>query len=151
VNTSSPEPEPAEPPATADTMLNIEPPVDTSSTDSLSDSLGTADTSSSVRPAATALSAAAADSTAKAAQAAPDSGTRVRLEALTDSVWLRVLPAGARESSRYLRLEKPVDYTHHDAITFITRKGGIVRVTTGDRETVPTERRFKVDGSQITE
>jgi cytoskeletal protein RodZ len=145
VNTSSPEPEPAAPPAQADTLLNIEPQPDTALADTLADSLAVVDS-------VDALSPAPAATTSKMPEPAVENPeTRVRIVALTDSVWLRVLPAGARESSRYLRLDRPVDFNHDDAITFITRKGGTVRVIAGDNEDLPSQRRFKVDGDQITE
>jgi len=147
VNTSSPEPEPEQPPVAADTLLEIEPPADTSLSDSLSDSLSISDT------AATATKT-VAPTEPKKEDVEPqeiDRETRVRVIALTDSVWLRVLPAGSRESSRYLRLDKPVDFNHDDAITFITRKGGSVRVISGDTDMVPAGRRFKVDGGQVAE
>lgn len=143
VNTSSPEPEPAPPAAPADTLLNIEPRLDSLPVDSLSDSLAVVDSASLEGP--------LAPPPAPPQDSAENLGTRVRIVALTDSVWLRILPAGARESSLYLRLDKAVDFNHDDAITFITRKGGVVRVVAGDNEDVPSQRRFKVDGDQITE
>ena len=42
-----------------------------------------------------------------------------------------VLPAGAREVSQYLRRNKSIEFTHGDAITFITRQGGTVQVLPG--------------------
>jgi len=149
VNTSSPEPEPETPAATEDTLLNLQPPADSTAADSLSDSLGVQD--SAAAAAAARDSSARADSVAKAKLEAAGAGTHVRVTALTDSVWLRVLPAGARESSRYLRLDKPMEFKHDESITFITRTGGTVRVLAGDNETVPAGRRFKVDGVEITE
>ena len=153
VNTSSPEPEPQTPVVTEDTLLNLEPLSDSTALDSLSDSLGVRDSSSAA--AAASDSIARADSVtkakAKAAAEAVSAGTHVRVTALTDSVWLRVLPAGARESSRYLRLDKPMEFKHDEAITFITRTGGTVRVLAGDNEKVPVQRRFKVVGNEITE
>lgn len=142
VNTSSPEPEPVAPAVPTDTLLNIEPPGDSLPADSLgaplTDSLAVTDTT-------------ATEGAAQEDFSAGNLETRVRIVALTDSVWLRILPAGARESSLYLRLDRAVDFNHDDVITFITRRGGMVRVIAGDNELVPSQRRFKVDGDQITE
>jgi len=77
--------------------------------------------------------------------------TFVRVLALRDSVLLRVLPAGERERTIFLRLNKPQDFTHDDAITFITKRSGIVRLFLKDSSMIPTERRFKVDGNQLVE
>jgi hypothetical protein len=76
--------------------------------------------------------------------------TRVRVLGLSDSVWLRVLPAGDREVSVFLRRNRPQDFQHEDAITFITRQGGAVRVFLGDTSVVPDKRRFKIDGAEIS-
>jgi hypothetical protein len=65
-------------------------------------------------------------------------------------VWIRVLPAGEREISQYLRTNRALEFTHGDAITFITRSSRTVRVFVGDTSIVPTRRRFKVDGDQVT-
>lgn len=142
VNTAAPGPEPEPAAAPADTLLNLDPGyesdpllVDTVSTDSL--------------PAAadTATTAAAAPMDEEPEEETPE--TRVTLEAVLDSVWIRILPAGEREISMYLYRGKPVDYNHADAVTFITRQGRTVRVTVGDRSFVPPRRRFKVDGAQV--
>jgi cytoskeletal protein RodZ len=137
VNTSSPETEPEAPPAATDTLLNLDPiPED----DSLpEDSLGVADTLSVAVP-------------PRGASVEEDEvrETRVRVTALVDSVWLRVLPAGSREVSQYLRLNRSLEFTHDDAITFITRLGRTVRVIVNDSAIIPVNRRFKVDGIQVT-
>jgi hypothetical protein len=130
VDNSAPEPEPVAPPETADTLLDINPLPD-------ADSLVVDDTLSAAAP----LPLEAEDAVRE---------TRVRVLALSDSVWLRVLPAGAREVSQYLRRNKPLDFNHDDAITFITRQGGSVRIFINDSSFVPSNRRFKVDGGQIT-
>jgi cytoskeletal protein RodZ len=141
VNTSSPEPEPEAPPAATDTMLNLDPVM---VTDSLpGDSLG-ADSLSTMLPPPVAADTAATVDEDEVRE------TRVRVTALADSVWLRVLPAGSREISQYVRLNKPLEFTHDDAITFITRQGRTVRVAVNDSTFVPTNRRFKVDGDQVT-
>jgi hypothetical protein len=129
--------------------LKIEPAYDSTLTDSLSDSLNVNDSATVSDTSARAGKPTTADSISKVT--AGNTQTRVRLVALSDSVWLRVLPAGSRESSRFLLLDKPADFNHNNAITFITRKGSSVRVTAGESEEIPTERRFKVDGDQITE
>ncbi len=143
VNTSSPEPEPVEPPVPADTLLNIAPPTDTGFAELSADSLS----ADSAAPTDIVL-AEQPDTTVDEAEPPQ---TNVRIIALSDSIWLRVLPAGERESSLYLRVDRPMDFTHEETITFITRKGGTVRVIAGDQERIPTGRRFKVDGDQITD
>jgi len=144
VNTSSPEPEPVEPPVPADTLLNIAPPLDTGHATLPGDSALVTDS-----VALPALDSVQADTNAGAEAEEPPQ-TNVRIIALSDSIWLRVLPAGTRESSLYLRVDRPVDFTHDETITFITRRGGTVRVIAGDQEEIPPGRRFKVDGDQIT-
>jgi transcriptional regulator with XRE-family HTH domain len=142
VNTSSPKPEPAPPPATGtDTLLKIDPvpEVDSLSIDSTGDSAF--DTS---RAPAVGVPAATAGEPEEIHE------TRVRVLGMGDSVWLRVLPAGSREVSMFLRRNKPRDFLHKDAITFITRQAGAVRVFLGDSSFVPDQRRFKVDGDQIS-
>ena len=143
VNTSAPEPEPEAPAAGADPLLNIDPVAGQDSL--LHDSLDLSDS-------AAVDSAAAASPAAAASAAAQDDEyeTRVKITALADSVWLRILPAGSREVSQYLRRNKPLEFTHGDAITFITRTGGSLRVHVGDSIVVPAGRRFKVDGNQVT-
>jgi transcriptional regulator with XRE-family HTH domain len=143
VNTSAPDSEPAAPAADTDTMLSIDPmmesdslsmlPPDSTGMDSIPDRRDT--------------STAAPGSREAAENAARE--TRVRVVALTDSVWLRILPAGERERSMFLRRNKPLELNHDDAITFITRQGGTVRLFVKDSSMIPTERRFKVDGNQI--
>jgi hypothetical protein len=147
VNTSAPDPRPAAPPETgSDPLLKIDP---VSAPDSLSgDTAG--------NPAAESVDSARAPTAAKtAAQAAAEDPvesheTRVRVLGLSDSVWLRVLPAGDREVSVFLRRNRPQDFQHEDAITFITRQGGAVRVFLGDTSVVPDKRRFKIDGAEIS-
>lgn len=131
VNTSSPEPEPAPAPATTDTLLQIDPLPDTLAADSATDS-------------------AAVPPPFEEEEEPEVRETRVRVLGLADSVWLRVLPAGEREVSLYLRRNRPQEFTHTDAITFITRQSGTVRVFLGDSSVVPDRRRFKVDGDQIS-
>lgn len=140
VNTSSPEPEPVAPAAPTDTLLNLDP---VSETDSLPEDSLALDSLSTTLPPPT-----AADTIAM--EEDEDRETRVSLTALTDSVWLRVLPAGSREVSQYLRVNRPLEFTHDDAITFITRQGRTVRVKVNDSTFVPANRRFKVDGDQVT-
>jgi cytoskeleton protein RodZ len=147
VNTSSPETEPAETPAAEDTLLDIDPVHENDSLPVMPDSTG-ADSLS--LPGDSGATVPAEAGQAKQEKAKAETGTHVRVEALSDSVWLRVLPAGARESSRYLRRGKSMEFSHDDAITFITRQGGAIRVFVGDSASVPAPRRFKVDGDQIT-
>ncbi len=135
VNTSSPDPEPAPVPAETDTLLKIDPLPDTLPADGASDTVDTV--------AAAVLPNSAEDDEPEVRE------TRVRILGLNDSVWLRVLPAGDREVSMYLRRNRPQEFVHADAITFITRQGGTVRVFLGDSSVVPDKRRFKVDGEQI--
>jgi transcriptional regulator with XRE-family HTH domain len=132
VNTSSPDQEPESSPGAADTLLNIDPLPDEE--DILPDD-----------------SAAPGDAGAGAADqpVEPPHETRVRVLGLSDSVWLRILPAGGREVSEYLRRNRPTEYVHDDAITFITRQGASVRVFLGDTSVVPQRRRFVVDGAEI--
>lgn len=148
VNTSSPEPEPAEQPVAADTLLNIAPPGDTAFVDPPADSSLLADSTLTSDVSAGEVESGGTEATEEEPE---NTETKVRVIALTDSVWLRILPAGSRESSLYLRLDRPVDFTHAETITFITRKGGSVRVIAGDQEKIPSGRRFKVDGDQITD
>jgi len=143
VNTGAPEPEPVEPPVAADTLLNIVPPDDTTFTDPPSDSLDIVDS------VAVSDFAVEEEPDTLAAEDPETPETSVRITAWADGIWLRILPAGERETSLYLYAGKPVDFNHPETITFITRKGGTVRVTTGDQEKVPSGRRFKVDGTQI--
>ncbi len=75
--------------------------------------------------------------------------TRVRLLGISDSVWVRVLPAGQREVSDYLSSTRPMEFTHTDAITFITRQSRSVRVLLRDTVIVPNRRRFVVDGERF--
>lgn len=148
VNTSSSETEtlePEAPPAVADTLLNIDPLSD--------DSLGLNDTV----PADSLSALGTAAPPGPGAQESTDEEeeeeireTRVRILGLSDSVWLRVLPAGEREVSQYLRTDRALTFSHSDAITFITRQSRSVRVFLGDSSIVPTRRRFKVDADQIT-
>jgi cytoskeletal protein RodZ len=146
VNTSAPEAEPEALPATTDTLLNIDPLPEDDSLPAVQDST-MGDSASSAAPAAPA----AAMTAVAAKEAAEDAAreTRVRIEALTDSVWIRILPAGQRESSRYLRLGKSQEWTHSDAITFITRQSETVEVFIGGRSVIPDNRRFKVDGDLV--
>jgi cytoskeletal protein RodZ len=135
VNTSAPAPEPAAPPATGtDTLLNIAPvpEPDSLSVDSAATTL--ADTAAAIVP----------------PEEETTHATRVRVLALGDSVWLRVLPAGERERSAILLRNQPREFSNRDAITFITRRGGMVRVFLGDSSVVPDKKRFKVDGVQVT-
>lgn len=76
--------------------------------------------------------------------------TRVRLLGIVDSIWIRILPAGRREVSDYLSATRPMEFTHSDAITFITRQGRTVRVLLDDTTIVPSRRRFVVDGNKVT-
>ncbi len=145
VDTSAPEPEPAAPAVTADTLLNIEPPGDTAF------SLPAESSFMEDTTAATSGFAAVPDADSTEPEEPENPETNVRIIALSDSIWLRVLPAGARETSLYLRVDRPVDFNHAETITFITRKGGSVRVIAGDQEKIPSGRRFKVDGAQITD
>jgi transcriptional regulator with XRE-family HTH domain len=146
VNTSSPDTEPATPAADTDTLLNIDPVMESDSLSMLPPDSTDGDTVPARRDlrdtgAATPGSREAAEFAARE--------TRVRVVALTDSVWLRILPAGDPERSLFLRRNKPLVLKHDDAITFITRQGGMVRLFLKDSSLVPTERRFKVDGGQI--
>ena len=138
VNTSAPTPEPAAPPATGtDTLLNIDP---VPESDSLTvDSAAGALDEDTTRAAAT-----------KVAEPEASHATRVRVFALGDSVRLQILPTGDRERAVLLHRNVPRDFENHDAITFITRVGGMVRVVVGDSSFVPDKRRFKVDGNQIS-
>jgi cytoskeletal protein RodZ len=148
VNTSAPTPQPAPPPATgSDTLLKIDPlpEVDSLPADTTGD---TSRVDSARAPAAKA--AAPAPATAESGDSEVARETRVRVLGLGDSVWLRVLPAGDRELSIYLRRNKPREFRHRDALTFITRQAGAVRVFLGDSSIVPDKRRFKIDGDQIS-
>jgi cytoskeletal protein RodZ len=151
VNTSAPEAEPEAPPVATDTLLNIDPLPEEDSLPPVQDSAA-GDSASSTAAAAAATTAATNAAATAAREAAEDKAreTHVRIEALTDSVWIRILPAGKRESSRYLLKGKPQEWTHSDAITFITRQSETVEVFTGGTSVIPDKRRFKVDGDQVS-
>jgi cytoskeletal protein RodZ len=146
VNTSSPDSEPAAPAADTDTLLNIDPVMDS---DSLSMPLPDSADADSLPDGGDPRDTSAASPGSREAAEIAARETRVRVVALTDSVWLRILPAGDPERSLFLRRNKPLELKHDDAITFITRRGGTVRLFVKDSSLVPTERRFKVDGNQI--
>jgi cytoskeleton protein RodZ len=164
VSSTSPEDaEPAPPPTSSDTLLNIDPASDSLMNDSLGlDSLALdtlpVDTAASPQDGAkieTDKEKAARIQAAKAQDAAEDKAgpraeTLVRIQALSDSVYIRVMPAGRRERSHTLSPGKALEVKHDDAITFITRNSGTVEVTVGGTTVVPDKRRFKVDGSSVT-
>jgi cytoskeletal protein RodZ len=165
VSSTSPEDiEPVPPPTSSDTLLNIDPASDSLMSDSLGlDSLAL-DTALSVDTAAAPLDGnkieSARDDAARiqagkiqdAAEdkAGPRAETLVRIQALSESVYVRVMPAGRRERSHTLSPGKVLEVKHDDAITFITRNSGTVEVTVGGTTVVPDKRRFKVDGSSVT-
>jgi cytoskeletal protein RodZ len=161
-STSPEETEPAPPPTSSDTLLNIDPASDSLMNDSLGlDSLAldtlAADTASA-HDLAKAESEKEKDARIQAAKAkdaaedkaGPRAETLVRIQALSDSVYIRVMPAGRRERSHTLSPGKVFEVKHDDAITFITRNSGTVEVTVGGTTVVPDKRRFKVDGSSVT-
>ncbi|HEX2612188.1 MAG TPA: helix-turn-helix domain-containing protein [Fibrobacteria bacterium] len=154
VNTSAPAPVPAPPPATgSDTLLKIDPlpEIDSLPADTTRGGiLDTARADSARKPAAKAAAPTPQPAAAETTDPEVAQETRVRVLALGDSVWLRVLPAGDRELSFYLRRNKPREFRHRDALTFITRQAGAVRVFLGDSSVVPDKRRFKIDGDQIS-
>lgn len=145
VSSTSPEDtEPAPPPTSSDTLLNIDPASDSLPNDSLGlDSLA-------LDSVAHDTAAAPKDGALVAGKEAPHAETNVRIQALSDSVYIRVMPAGRREQSHVLAPGKSLDVRHDDAITFITRNSGTVEVTVGDNTVVPDKRRFKVDGASVT-
>jgi cytoskeleton protein RodZ len=176
-SSSSDEPEPAPAPSSADTLLNIAPAAQNDSLllDSLgmdstaTDTLPLADTAAvkSAKPdnskaAATPAKPVAAVAPAEAAKDAKDKDkeakdaapakepTAVRVRALTDSVFVRVIRAGRRESSRTLAAGESFEIKHGDAVTFITRNSNSVEVSAGGTVVIPDKRRFKVSGSSIT-
>jgi cytoskeletal protein RodZ len=166
VNSSSSDDSEPAPPAGSDTLLNIDPVMDDSlSLDSLAMDSTVADTlppdttasvqpEKSAKPEKTAVKpaeteAAAAIEPAKEPSAAKEP-TTVRVQALSDSVYVRVLRAGRRESSRTLAPGQSIEVRHNDVITFITRNSSSVEVTAGGTVVIPDKRRFKVSGTSIT-
>jgi len=143
VSTSSPEFEPEAPPAAADTLLNLDPLGDEIPVLPGDSTLGGA---TGAIPPDTAVTTTTSPETEEALPA-----TRVTLRGLTDSVWVRILPAGAREVSEYIRMNRSLEVSHDEAITFVTRQGRSVRVTVGDTTIVPSGRRFIVRGTTLTE
>ena len=155
-------------PTTTDTLLNIDPVMES---DSLSlDSLGM---DSAVTDTMLLLDTVVASKQPKAVQTpakvdpkaikpearteattitppAAKEATTVRVQALSDSVYIRVIRAGRRESSRNLAPGQSIEVRHDDVITFITRNSNTVEVTAGGTVVIPDKRRFKVAGSSIT-
>lgn len=151
-STSPEEPEPAQPPTSSDTLLNIDPSVPG---DSLNDSLGldslALDSLARVDSLAAPLDGvkpARADSLKAAAQTRKE--TVVRIQALTDSAYIRVIIPGRRERSHTLVPGQSLEVEHDAPVTFITRNSRSVEVKAGDTTAVPEKRRFKVDGSTIS-
>lgn len=134
VNTSAPESGPAAPATNSDTLLSIDPVPE-------GDSLSLPAPDSAGSDSVPRDTASAAVKTLKK--------TEVRVQSIVDSVWLRALPAGDRESSRMLRRHKSIEFSHTDSIVFITSSVGSVRVFVGDTSLIPTHRRFKVDGDRV--
>lgn len=139
VGSSSPETEAEAPAPAADTLLNLDPLGE--------DSLSLPDSSAPAGsiPGDTVAVAPGTDEP----EEEDETLTRVSLRALSDSVWVRILPAGAREVSDYVRANRSMEVSHDDAITFITRQGRTLRVTVGDSSVVPRGRRFVVRGTTI--
>ncbi len=133
VNTSAPEPGPEAPATNSDTLLSIDP-------------VPEGDSLSLPGPDSTGADSLSRDSAATHAEYRT---THVRIQAITDSVWLRAFPTGDRERSRTLRRHKSIEFSHTDSIVFITSSLGSVRVFLGDTSLIPTHRRFKVDGDKI--
>jgi cytoskeleton protein RodZ len=168
VSSSSPEEtEPEAAPASSDTLLNIDPLIESDSlnADSLSLDSAAADTIPLIDTATMASAAAPANTAALAKPEAapakettkeavkepvePKQPTTVRVAALSDSVYIRVIRAGKRESSRVLAPGQAIELKHSEAITFITRNSSTVEVTVGSTVVVPDKRRFKVSGGTI--
>jgi cytoskeletal protein RodZ len=168
VNSSSSEEREPEAPPSSDTLLNIDPAMES---DSLSiDSLGmdsaavdsTLDTTAvkAIKPEArteattiTPPAAAKAKEEKPAVVKEPAQGrepTAVRLQALSDSVFVRVIRPGRRESSRALAPGEAMNIKHEDVITFITRNSSSVEVTAGGTVVIPDKRQFKVSGTSIS-
>ena len=153
VSSTAPRAEPPAPATSSDTLLNI----DAAAGDSLNDTLGLDSLSLD--------SAARADTTAVPADgvkpAKVDSGrgnaslpaagdNTVRLLALSDSAYVRVIIPGRRERSHTLAPGQSLEVTHDKAVTFITRNSGTLEVKTADSTVVPNKRRFRVDGTSIS-
>jgi cytoskeleton protein RodZ len=102
-----------------------------------------------VRTEATKVTPPAAKETTPPKEATKEA-TSVRVQALSDSVYIRVIRAGRRESSRTLAPGQSIEVRHDDVITFITRNSNTVEVTAGGTVVIPDKRRFKVTGSSIT-
>jgi cytoskeleton protein RodZ len=156
VNSSSSDDGEPEAPANSDTLLNIDPVMDDSlALDSLAmdsttvDTLPLLDTVASVKPGKAAVKAAETAAPAEPAVPAKEP-TTVRVQALSDSVYVRVIRSGKRESSRTLAPGQSIEVKHNDVITFITRNSSSVEVTAGGTVVIPDKRRFKVSGTSIT-
>jgi cytoskeleton protein RodZ len=164
-SSSSEEAEPAAP-TSSDTLLNIDPvPDDSLVLDSLAmdstavDTLPRLDTAAaapdkSAKAEKTSVKAVAATAPEPEAETPKEPPARepttVRLQALSDSVYVRVLRAGRRESSRTLAPGQSMEVKHNDVITFITRNSNSVEVSAGGTVVIPDKRRFKVSGTSIT-
>lgn len=153
-SSSSGEGSPPPAPGKSDTLLSISP---ASDSDSLAlDSLGIDSTgadSVARKDSLTATTANGPTATAAATEAQPAAvkePTTVRIRALSDSVYIRIIRAGRRESSRVLAPGQLIELRHTDAITCITRTSNSVEVAAGGSVVVPDKRRFKVSGSSIT-
>jgi cytoskeleton protein RodZ len=175
VNSSSPDDEASSAaPAQSDTLLNVDPigdadslaldslGLDSAGSDSLSaakDSVASPKPAKTLTPATKPVAAAAvtapvstetsAAEPAKEASAAKEP-TAVQVRALGDTVFVRILRAGRRESSRTLPPGQTIDVQHNDVIVFITRTSNSVEVTAGGTVVIPDKRRFKVAGTSIT-
>jgi len=171
-SSSSGDEEPAPAPGKSDTLLNLDPVGDADSLalDSLDldsidiDSLAAKDAAASLTPAKNTATAAIPATPAAAVTTPPaetsatapsevssaKEPTQVRIQALSDSVYIRVIRPGRRESSRTLAPGQSIEVRHDEAITFITRASNSVEVTAGSTVVIPDKRRFKVAGSSIT-
>lgn len=167
-SSSSDDGDPAPAPANSDTLLNINPVTESDSLalDSLrmdstaaADTLGPADTAvtdprAAVKPEArteaTTIVPPAKEAKEKEVKpSAAKEATAVRIQALSDSVYIRVIRAGRRENSRTLAPGQSIEVKHDDVITFITRNSGSVEVTAGGTVVIPDKRRFKVSGTSV--
>lgn len=147
-SSSSGEAEPAAP-TSSDTLLNIDPmPDDSLVLDSLAMDSAAVDT----LPRLDTVAGAGPEPEAAAPKEPPAARepTTVRVQALSDSVYVRVLRAGRRESSRTLAPGESMEIKHNDVITFITRNSNSVEVSAGGTVVIPDKRRFKVAGTSIT-